>query len=178
MGRGTRWNSDGEERKQRAEEVDYQIAELMDSIRRGVAAYRPIGLLTEFQEAIGVQPKRGVATTTPLGTYIFAKARKPERSQVPDWERRMRIVDSPYKELVRLSRVGIPKPGRIVGNIEALRHLEALHAEGLLDPDEVDYMLRLREFWSNYPDADTGVVQPDGTILPIYKPQGRVSSSD
>lgn len=154
-------------RQQVLDSLRKQRSELMRRIETEIGALRPIGRLSEWGEYFGYSGKRGVARYTPLGTFIFAKSRRPTDEQLRQWEAWYAETEqlSKRESFIKVASI-ISGPGQTVGGV---KDLDLLNAEGLLSESEQAYLERLREFWRDNPDAWAGVVQKDGTITRIEK---------
>ena len=169
MYRAARRNN-GAERMRRANELRAQAAALDRRLREEIVAFKPLGRMSEMAEALGVRPKRGTSVGTPLGALVFAKGRLPTRERIDRWWAAYRQIEELGKRQIALSAGGrlVIDPQRTIGNIKVLEHMEALDKEGLLDPDEREFMGRLRAFWRAHPTAKGGTVRRDGSIEPWY----------
>lgn len=156
-----------QEREKIRKELNHKAFELSRSIGDEVMSYRPIGRQSDVAVAIGLKPKRGVAISTPAGDYVFAKARIPSKETVKKWFTISEEVNKLRDKAIRCDFF-ICGPNTTIGNIRVLEHGKELASESLLSKDELDFVRRLEDFWTKYPEADSGVVRPDGTIEPLF----------
>ena len=151
-------------REQIHKELRHQADIIKQELSKEIHSYQPIGKMSEIGEVLGIKPTRGQLVSTPFGSYVFAKARLPDAETIRRWHERYgeaRELETHAGSEYQFMVVG---PGLTTGNIRTLEQGRRLKAQGLLSPRELKYVDALEEFWAKYPDADYGVVQPDGSI--------------
>jgi hypothetical protein len=131
--------------------------------------FKPLGRITELGEALGAEPPKGKAITTPLGTFVFAKNRAPDNQTLEKW----RIQ---YAESERLSKASAryisvfltPRPNTVTGNFRVVEEGRYFREQGLLSPEEEQHLRNLEQFWASHPELDRekgwGVYRESGKI--------------
>jgi hypothetical protein len=155
-----------------ADRLDAEAGTLVYSIHDEVHSYRPLGIASDLSLAMGTRPKRGVLIGTPLGPFVFAKARAPAKAVIDGWFDSYRRAEALRGEAIRYRAFSIERQGTTIGNRRPAETGRELADEGLLDEAETAWLATLEAFWAAHPDADTGVVNDDGTITPLGGPYG------
>ena len=137
-------------------------------IRQELQQLRPIGAMTELGAVLGMRPHRGVLRNVPgySTPLIFAKARQPHASDLERWQQLQDESEACYREAAELAWGIVIDDNRTIGNRRALEHAQRLQARGLTTPEEDSFILRLRAFWAEHPQATTGIVS-NGKIEPL-----------
>jgi hypothetical protein len=154
-------------RHQRSDALRAEADKLVAGILAEVRALVPMGIASDVSLAMGARPTRGVLVSTPLATYVFAKARVPSQDQLDAWEQAYRRAEDLRRQALDLSSWSVIEKGRTIGNRLPLEQGERLAAAGLLGRFELAHLAALRAFWDAHPDASTGVVRAGGAIEPI-----------
>lgn len=144
------------------QEADHKRAQ----IRTEIGEYCPLGRMSDVAEVMGIQPKRGIAKTTPLGTIVFRKDNVPNPNTLQNWQNLNKEAEEINQREVSLSWFACDV-NTTVGNKLYMLRGKQLDKQGLLEPDEKAFLQQLERFWSQHPTAPSGVVKPDGTIEPI-----------
>lgn len=135
-------------------------------IRNEVKNYCPLGIMSDVAEVMGIQPKRGVAKSTPIGTIVFRKDNVPTLETLQHWYNLNKEVDEIQQEETKLGWFACDV-NTTIGNKFYMQRGKELDSKNLLEPDEKTFLSQLENFWSQHPDARSGVVKPDGSIKPI-----------
>lgn len=157
-------------RQAKISEAEGASTNIERTIRSEIGSYQPLGIASEISMVLGARPKRGVVIGTPLGPYVFARARQPPPSIVKGWWSRYRVVEARRKESARLHVSPVSwEPNTTTGNIVALQQAERLVSEGMASPDELRATRALRAFWNKYPKALYGIWRTGMQIEPVLK---------
>lgn len=168
-----------EERNKRVADLHEQARAERARIYDELHHYRPIGQASDLGSVLlggGVKPRRGEALSTPVGTFLFAKDRKPTETQVRDWyasEKKAQDLNSEAAKVRSAAGVDELLSGNdvTIGNRNYLATIREANDKGLLTSSEHDSYVKLQKFWDEHPDAESGVVH-NGVIDPIMPSRG------
>jgi len=135
-------------------------------VRWDIDGYCPLGIMSDVAEVMGIQPKRGVAKATPLGTIVFKKDNTPTPDTIQHWWNLNKEVEEIRKEEAGLNWFACDV-NTTIGNKFYMERGKELGKKDLLEPDEKAFLSQLEKFWEQHPTARSGVVNPDGSIKPI-----------
>lgn len=135
-------------------------------IRAEIADYCPLGRMSDVAEVMGIQPRRGIARATPIGTLVFRKDNAPSPDTLQHWYDLNKEATEIRQEEARLGWFAC-NVNTTIGNKLYMLRGKALDEQGLLEPDEKAFLSQLGKFWEQHPTARSGVVNPDGSIKPI-----------
>ena len=135
-------------------------------IRTEIGNYCPLGRMSDVAEVMGIQPKRGVAKSTPLGTIVFRKDNAPSLDTLQHWYDLDKKATEIRQEEAKLGWFAC-NVNTTIGNKLYMERGKELDKKDLLEPDEKAFLNQLGKFWSEHPTARSGVVNPDGSIKPI-----------
>ena len=152
----TRILRDGAKKRRRlAQDFGERASKIDRQIYSEIRSYKPMGRMSEMAEVMGLEPKRGEAIVTPLGTYVFAKARVPSKDVVKRWETSSQEAKNLRTKEADYASVNLQgKPNTWTGNFRVVEHGRKLRAEGLLSKEEERKLKRLEAFWKQHPEMD------------------------
>lgn len=137
-----------------------------EQLRREIANYCPLGRMSDVAEVMGIQPRRGIARATPIGTIVFRKDNAPSPDELQHWHN----LDTEVTE-TRKAEAGLGwfacDVNTTIGNKFYMERGKELDNKSLLEPDEKAFLNQLEKFWKEHPTARSGVVNPDGSIKPF-----------
>jgi hypothetical protein len=141
-----------------------------------IYSFKPLGRMTEFGEALGGEPSRGKAVTTPLGTFVFAKNRVPDSQTTERWRIQHAESQRLNQASARYTVISFkPQPNTVTGNFRVVEEGRYFREQGLLSPEEDQHLHELEQFWASHPDLDRergwGVYRESGKIelpTPMY----------
>lgn len=135
-------------------------------IRTEIGEYCPLGRMSDVAEVMGIQPKRGIAKSTPLGTIVFRKDNVPNPNTLQNWQNLNKEAEEISQRESSLGWFACNVNTTIGNKLYMLRGKE-LDKQDLLEPDEKAFLQQLEKFWAEQPNACSGLVQSDGTIKPL-----------
>ena len=138
-------------------------------IKKEIGSYCPIGRMSEMGIILGLKPKKGEVRSTPAGDIVFAKARTPSKETISEWKKKDEEAGKLLEKEARMVNFFICAPNTTIGNQRVLEIGDWLKNQNLLEPDEQEYLQKLKQFWISHSDADSGTIKPDGTIEPYYR---------
>ena len=141
-----------------AKALNQQASEKTAQIMQEVLKLKPIGRLSDFQQACRVKPKQGVTLSTPIGTYCFGLTRTPKPDQVEFWNALQAEAQKCLKEAARLATGIVIDDCCTIGNRKFLENVLQLQTEGLTDGQKNAFIVRLQNFWNTNPNAKSGIV--------------------
>jgi hypothetical protein len=140
-----------------------------------IYSFKPLGRMTELGEALGGEPSRGKAVTTPLGTFVFAKNRVPDSQTTERWRIQHAESERLNKASARYTVISFkPQPNTVTGNFRVVEEGRYFREQGLLSPEEDQHLRELEQFWASHPDLDRekgwGVYREGKIELPTSMP--------
>lgn len=152
-----------------AKELQEQADKINTKIFAEIYSFKPLGRMTELGEALGAEPPKGKAVTTPLGTFVFAKNRMPDNQSVEKWHIQHAESERLSKASARYTSVFLkPRPNTVTGNFRVVEEGRFFREKGLLSPEEEQHLAQLEQFWASNPDLDRekgwGVYREGGKI--------------
>jgi hypothetical protein len=116
---------------------------------------------------------------TPLGPYVWIRRRAPKSEQRRWWSEQAKKLAVADAEVERFDvRTEAVAPGRYIPTRVEVENMLVLADEQLLAKDELERVLAWHQFWLEHPNADLGVVGPDGALIAReFRPYGRGAAS-
>lgn len=156
-----------EKRLELQKELKEQSQKIRSQVFEEISKYKPLGTANELALVIGAKPKKGQELVSILGNvYAFKEGNAPTQEKVKEWESLYNKANELDNKAIRLG-FSVEEPGRTIGNKRVLEQGKELKEKGLLNKEEIEFVDKLEEFWKKHPDAETGIVQKDGSIRPI-----------
>lgn len=161
-----------------AKEFQDRADAITTKIYAEIYSFKPLGRMTELGEALGGEPSKGKAVTTPLGTFVFAKNRVPDSQAIERWRIQHAESERLSKGSARYSVISFkPQPNTVTGNFRVVEEGRYFREQGLLSPEEDQHLRELEQFWASHLDLDRekgwGVYRESGKIelpTPIESP--------
>lgn len=152
-----------------ANELQEKADKITTSIFAEIYSFKPLGRMTGLGEAMGAEPPKGKAVTTPLGTFVFAKNRMPDIPTIEKWRVQHAESERLNKASSRYTTVFLkPQPNTVTGNFRVVEEGRYFREQGLLSPEEDQHLRELEQFWISHPDLDRekgwGVYRESGKI--------------
>lgn len=119
-----------------------------------IQSFRPLGVMSEFSQAMGAQPRKGVRIDTPIGATIFDEKRVPSKERVERWYAEHKEAERIRTLIPEYAFSLEPRPNTVTGNYRVVEHAQRLKAQGLLTPDEEKILEALEKYWQEHPEFD------------------------
>lgn len=134
---------------------------------RMIQSTKPIGRMSDIGMFLCRLPKSKTTRTMIGTTYIYKTKDVPSNEYV---KKVNQLADEGQKLLLESANLiwGCIEANRTIGNKRYLEKGIDLFEAGLLTEEEVSFLQKLKEFWTNNPEANSGTVLQNGIIKPWY----------